>query len=482
MEAEGKADDLAALRLAVDFQLRQNHPEAARPYLERVASSPVATPTDRAWANRTLAMIRLGTNRAADRDVALGLVDRNLAAAPDSGEDLALKATILAFRSGRQGEAIAILERLAGANRVGDDQRFLLAQLHLGQNEEAKYEGEMSRLLDREPRDPRQLAHYVHHWIDRDRPDQADRWLAELKRVDPRGRPAFELEARLLDAKKRRPELLALLQARAREVPDDTGHVADLFKAYGFAREAEAGYMAFIARAPEQPARTLALASFLAQQDRVAEAMEILKKAWTTCRPEQVAVVALSLYDAPSAGDGERRQIEAWTTKAVQEHPELDLLASKLGVIYLRQGRFDDAERILRRVIDGHPDNADALNGLAWLLSLRDSGRASEAVRLIDRAIEIQGKAPALADTRAVALIQLGQADRALEDLLQVRKQSPRNPSYALHLAWAYRAKGQDDQARSQLDEADRLGLKLQALDPLERAIVVKLRQELSRG
>jgi Flp pilus assembly protein TadD len=81
-----------------------------------------------------------------------------------------------------------------------------------------------------------------------------------------------------------------------------------------------------------------------------------------------------------------------------------------------------------------------------------------------------------------VALIRLGQADRALEDMLVARKQSPRNPSYALHLAWAYQAKGQDEQARSQLDEADRLGLKLQALDPLERAIVVKLRQALSRG
>jgi Flp pilus assembly protein TadD len=190
----------------------------------------------------------------------------------------------------------------------------------------------------------------------------------------------------------------------------------------------------------------------------------------------------LSLYEAPSAGDGERRQIEAWTTKAVQEHPEADVLATKLGVIYLRQGRFDDAERLLRRVIDGHPDNPHALNGLAWLLSLRDSGGAAEAVRLIDRAIEIQGKDPSFVDTRAVALIRLGQADRALEDLLVVRKQSPRNPSHALHLAWAYRVKGQDDLARAQLDDADRLGLNLQTLDPLERAIVVKLRQELSRG
>ena len=75
--------------------------------------------------------------------------------------------------------------------------------------------------------------------------------------------------------------------------------MADLLNRYGFAKEAEAAYKAFIARDPKQPERALALAQFLARQDRVAEAMEILKKAWSTCRPEQVAAASVVALRCP---------------------------------------------------------------------------------------------------------------------------------------------------------------------------------------
>ena len=81
-------------------------------------------------------------------------------------------------------------------------------------------------------------------------------------------------------------------------------------------------------------------------------------EAWSTCRPEQVAIAALLLYDAPSAGEAEKRQIEAWVAEAVQKRPDATLLASKLGVIWVRQGRFDEAEALCRRVLAGNPDNA----------------------------------------------------------------------------------------------------------------------------
>ena len=80
--------------------------------------------------------------------------------------------------------------------------------------------------------------------------------------------------------------------------------MADLLSRYGFVKEAETAYKAFIARDPKQPERVLALAQFLARQDRVAEAMEILKKAWSTCRPEQVAIAALLALRRPVGGGG----------------------------------------------------------------------------------------------------------------------------------------------------------------------------------
>jgi Flp pilus assembly protein TadD len=166
--------------------------------------------------------------------------------------------------------------------------------------------------------------------------------------------------------------------------------------------------------------------------------------------------------------------------EAVRKRPEATVLGSKLGAIWIRQGRFDEAEALFRRVLARHPDGTDAMNNLAWLLALRDSGKAGEAVKLIDRAVAIAGETPSLADTRAVARIQLGQVDQALAELLAIRKQSPQAPSFAFHLAWAYHAKGQNDQARTELREAEKLGSKPRTLDPLERAIFQRLRKELS--
>ena len=179
--------------------------------------------------------------------------------------------------------------------------RFLLAQLYLGERNEEKYQSEMLKLLDLKARNPQHLAHFVNYWIGRNQLDQADRWLAELKKAEPQGLAALELEARLLDLRKRKPELLALLEARGREVPDQIGPVADLFNRYGFAKEAEAGLQGVhrprtqATRAGPRPGPVPGPPGSGRRGDGD------LVKAWTTCRPEQVAAAALSLYDAPSA-------------------------------------------------------------------------------------------------------------------------------------------------------------------------------------
>jgi predicted Zn-dependent protease len=346
-----------------------------------------------------------------------------------------------------------------------------LAEL-LRDHEAARGEITIVKTLERQ-----YLAQFADYWIDRNRLDEVDRSLAELKRAEPQGLLGLELEARLLDARKRKAELLALLSARGRESPDQIGAVADLLDRYGFTQRAEEAYRVFVARDTRQPERTLALARFLARQDRVSEALEIFNKAWSTCRPEQVATAALSLYDASTVNDAQRQQVAAWAAEAVEKRPDELLLAGKLGVIRVRQGRLDEAEAIFRRLLSRNPANTEALNNLAWLLAMRDRTKAAEAIALVDRAIAISGEDPVLADTRAVARIQLGQLDRAMTDLLAVRRRAPANPSFALHLAWAYHARGQSEQARRELREAEKLGLRARALDPLELGILERLRK-----
>ena len=123
------------------------------------------------------------------------------------------------MRPGRRGEAVKILEQLGGANRLDAGQRFLLAQLYLGERNEEKYQSEMLKLLELKARNPQHLAHFVNYWIGRNQLDQADRWLAQLKKVEPQGIAALDLEAKLLDLRKRKPELLRFWRPEAAKSP-----------------------------------------------------------------------------------------------------------------------------------------------------------------------------------------------------------------------------------------------------------------------
>jgi Flp pilus assembly protein TadD len=208
--------------------------------------------------------------------------------------------------------------------------------------------------------------------------------------------------------------------------------------------------------------------------------MEILRKSWMTCRPEQVAAAALPLFDAPSVDPTARAQVKAWLEEAIQTRPEASALEPKLGTILYKEGRFEEAEAIFRQTLARDPDNAESLNNLAWELVRREPSKLDEALELINRAIAVHGSLPNLVETRGVVLIRANQVDQALRDLRIARAGNPTNPSIALHLAWALLASGDSDQARTELHEAERLGLKAKTADPLSRKVVDTLHQALT--
>jgi Flp pilus assembly protein TadD len=284
----------------------------------------------------------------------------------------------------------------------------------------------------------------------------------------------------LLKARKREPELLSLLESRGRQVQDQIGQVAALLDHYGFTKQAEEAYRTYVARDPKQPERALALAVFLAHQDRVSEAMEILKKAWSTCRREYVAAAALPLYDAPSVDPVGKAQIKAWLEEAIQQRPEAAPLEPKLGTLLYKEGRFDEAEAVFRQTLAHEPDNAESLNNLAWELVRREPSKSDEALELINRAVQVHGNIPNLVETRGVVLIRANQVDQALRDLRIARVGNPASPSIALHLAWALLASGNTGEAHKEFQEAERLGLKAKTVDPLSRKAIDMLRQALT--
>jgi predicted Zn-dependent protease len=197
-----------------------------------------------------------------------------------------------------------------------------------------------------------------------------------------------------------------------------------------------------------------------------------------TCRPALVAMTALPLYVAPSADKGLKHRVETWVAEAIRTNPSAAAsLRSKLAAVYFRGGRYDEAEALLRQILASDPDNVEALNNLAWELALREPGQPREALQLIDRAIEKSGWISTFADTRAVALIRIGEPGRAVQELCAARTSDPGNVSLTFHLAWALEASGKTDEAVKAFHLAEELGLTPEASHPLERGPIERLRE-----
>jgi tetratricopeptide (TPR) repeat protein len=475
-------NDPATLRPAAGFYADQRRPEQAAPLLAKLVDPKTgASAADVAWANRTRGLMGLGTGGASGIDQALGLVDRNLKANPYDPDDQRLRAILLAARTSQRPEAIRQLEALEASKRLGPEERFLLACLYHAEGKPDLYRAEMRQLLSSKDKDPRHVANFVVFLVGRNELGEATRWLAELKRQQPASLSTLEVEALVLKADKRDQDAVTLLQERGRQSPDQIGAVARLLDQFGFPLQAEEAYKADIARAPKRPERTLALAQFLAGRNRPGEVIEVLKQAWTTCPPEHVALTALTAYDAPSADQAQKSQIEAWVVEAIEKRPNATSLPSKLAGIRLRQGRYDEAEALFRKTLDAGRDNPQALNDLAWILSHCDPSpsKTQEALELINRAVDLAGENPAPLDTRAVIFLQMGQADRAVQDLGRALKIQPTSRVYYFHLARAHLLAQNEAESRKAFRRAQELGLKLETVDPLERADYQKLRREL---
>ena len=78
------------------------------------------------------------------------------------------------------------------------------------------------------------------------------------------------------------------------------------------------------------------------------------------------------------------------------EHPDVAQALNNLAVLYTRQGRNADAERLFKQSVTtyektlgpNHPDLADVLDNLAGLF--RDEGRTADAQQILKRSMAIR--------------------------------------------------------------------------------------------
>jgi len=228
-----------------------------------------------------------------------------------------------------------------------------------------------------------------------------------------------------------------------------------------------------------EPRQSLALASFLARRARFDEALSIMEEESPTAAAGAMAKASSDLFAGGVAMPPQLLRLEQLLLASAEKHGRSPVVLLTLGELRMRRERFDEAIEIYREVLKSDKDNAAALNNLALLLALEKKD-LNDSLRLVERAIELAGPAPALLDSRASVYLALGKPQEALADLEQVVSEEPR-PNRQFHRALACFQLGQSQAAAQALDEARKLGLKPEDLNSLERPVYEDLVAKLQR-
>ena len=103
-----------------------------------------------------------------------------------------------------------------------------------------------------------------------------------------------------------------------------------------------------------------------------------------------------------------------------------------LAMLYERQGRYDDFERLMREIIELAPDNANAYNSLGYTFADRNVN-LEEAEELLEQALELEPDNPYILDSVGWYLYRTGDYPGALEYLRRSWHQLP-SAEVAAHL------------------------------------------------
>jgi tetratricopeptide (TPR) repeat protein len=158
--------------------------------------------------------------------------------------------------------------------------------------------------------------------------------------------------------------------------------------------------------------------------------------------------LAVRVYEMLSAaGQAERggRALEAWLAR----NPDDATVLTATGTLLVQAGRTDDAISRYEKALRQEPDNALALNNLAWLYQSKGDERALDIAK---RAYDLNPRDPDVLDTYGWILIETDQNERGIGVLRQALKLSPESPTARYHLAVGLTKVGEMVAALKELD------------------------------
>ena len=163
--------------------------------------------------------------------------------------------------------------------------------------------------------------------------------------------------------------------------------------------------------------------------------------------PEQMRYRMSELYYRK----GDVKNAIAQLEEALRIAPENVEILLVLGSLKELDGRAAEARQHYRRALAAEPDNAVALNNLAFNLC-ETGGNLDEALSLAQRATQRSPDQPSFSDTLGWVYLKRNMAGAALQVFDNLVRRFPENPIYRYHHAMALLKSGQKEKARTELE------------------------------
>jgi Tfp pilus assembly protein PilF len=165
----------------------------------------------------------------------------------------------------------------------------------------------------------------------------------------------------------------------------------------------------------------------------------------------------LILLSGAYSAKGDAKSAEAVLEKAVQSDPKSVLASLLLARTLLATGRINEAKARYRMALQLQPNNASALNDLAYLMA--DSGEnLDQALSYAQRGLQYAARdaslRTSLSDTLGWIYVKKNMNDTAVETYRPLVRDNPGNASYRYHFGTALYQKGDKQDARIELEAA----------------------------
>jgi putative PEP-CTERM system TPR-repeat lipoprotein len=205
------------------------------------------------------------------------------------------------------------------------------------------------------------------------------------------------------------------------------------------------------ARATQKQAR-LAMLGYMMEGDiqiaqkKAAPALAAYEKAYAvTPTPQLLVKVASTMRLAGRAADS-AKVVAQWR----KAHPDEPVVALYVAEEHLARQELKPAIALLEGVLKSQPDNAVALNNLAWAYQQAKDPRA---LATAERAFKVTGNSPAVMDTLGWMLVEQGDTGRGVSLLQKAATLSPKDGDIRYHLAAGLSKAGDKAAAKKELDK-----------------------------